>query len=173
MSTSPTPDARSGFSEPGPAGAARPFGELLDALAERSPAPAGGCAAGWAGALAAALLQMAAAFADDDAIVHRASELRNELLSAAQDDLESYPPVLEAMRRPADDPDRERALRAALDRANEAPLAIARAAAEVANLAATVAERSKPALRGDADTAATLAEAARRAAERLVELNAS
>ena len=53
-------------------------------------------------------------------------------------DLTSYAPVLEAERLPADDPERAGRLEAALGDASRAPLAIAEAAAETAELAAGV-----------------------------------
>ena len=150
--------------------AERPLGELLTALAERSPAPGGGCAAAWAGALAAALLEMAAAFAGADATAERARVLRMQLLEAGEAELRSYEPVLEATRAAATDPAR---LDAALSDASDAPLAIARASAEVAELAAEIAARSRPALAGDAVAGVLLAEAASRCAARLVEINLS
>jgi formiminotetrahydrofolate cyclodeaminase len=148
-----------------------PLAELLCALAERSPAPGAGCAAAWAGALAAALLEMAAAYAQLPAAAVRAPELRAQLLRAGEEDLRSYGPVLEAMRLPAGDRTRRRRLDEALDRASETPLAIARAATEVAELAAEVAAASTPALRGDATAGVLLAEAAARTGARLVEIN--
>ena len=75
----------------------------------------------------------------------------------------SYEPVLRATTPEA----RERAL----SEASDAPLAIARASAEAADLAALVLAESKPALKGDAAAGVLLAEAATRAAARLVEIN--
>jgi formiminotetrahydrofolate cyclodeaminase len=51
------------------------------------------------------------------------------------------------------------------------PLAIAEAALDVASLAAELAERGNPNLRGDAATAALLSEAAVRATANFVEIN--
>ncbi|MBV8942910.1 MAG: cyclodeaminase/cyclohydrolase family protein, partial [Solirubrobacterales bacterium] len=62
-------------------------------------------------------------------------------------------------------------LAAALSEASRAPLAIARASTQVAELAARIAEMSKPELAGDAIAAVLLAEASSRAAARLVEIN--
>jgi formiminotetrahydrofolate cyclodeaminase len=149
----------------------RPLAELLDALAERSPAPGAGVAAALAGALAAALLEMVAAFAGVETARTRAPALRAQLVEAGELDMRSYEPVLAAQRLRAGDPSRERRVDEALSRASEAPLAIMRAAAEVAELALEVWAQSKPALRGDAATAVLLAEAAARAAARLVEIN--
>ena len=57
------------------------------------------------------------------------------------------------------------------DRAAEIPLRIARAASDVSELAALVAEEGQPSLRVDAATAALLAEAGARAAAAIVEVN--
>ena len=139
------------------------FHQLLASLAERSAAPGAGSAVAWSGALAAGLLEMVALFAGLDDVAARGSALRGELLDAGERELHAYEPVLSAT---SDD---ER--RAALSAASDTPLAIARAAAEVAELAAEVTERSKPALKGDAAAGVLLAEAATRAAARLVEIN--
>jgi formiminotetrahydrofolate cyclodeaminase len=149
------------------------FTGLLESLADRTPAPGGGAAAAWTGAIAAALLEMSAKFADDDATARHGAELRQRLLAAAESDLESYVPVLAAFRRPREDPERQAELTAALQRASEAPRAIAAATGEIAEMAHQVASRSRPAVRGDALTAARLAEAAGQAARQLVEINNS
>jgi formiminotetrahydrofolate cyclodeaminase len=145
--------------------------ELLEALSQRTPAPGGGAASAWTGAVAAALVEMAAAYAELPDVGQRAAALRAELLRDGERELRSYEPVLEAQRLPEDDPGRAERLAAALSAASEAPLSIARACAAVAGLAADVAGRSKRSLAGDAIAAAVLAEAACRAAVRLVEIN--
>ena len=153
------------------ASAERPLAELLVDLADRTPAPGGGSASAWAGALAAALAEMVSRFADDPKAAAQAMALRAELLAAGELELTSYRPVLEAWRLPAQDPSREARLAAAFSEASQAPLAIARASTQVAELAARIAEMSKPELAGDAIAAVLLAEASSRAAARLVEIN--
>jgi formiminotetrahydrofolate cyclodeaminase len=143
----------------------------LDSLSARSPAPGAGAAAAWSGALAAALLEMTAAFAGADEIAARGSALQAELLEQGDRDLRAYEPVGAASRLGAADPSRGTRLREALSAASEPPLAIARATAEVVELAAAVAERSERGLEGDAATGVLLAEAATRSAARLVEIN--
>jgi formiminotetrahydrofolate cyclodeaminase len=149
------------------------LGELLDQIAARTPAPGGGAAAALAGATAAALVEMAAAFAAqrpaaDANIVNvreRAATLRQRLLELADVDVAAYAGVLEAR------PDRN-AVEAALVRAADPPLQIATAATEVTELA--IAAATAPGNRhllGDATAAGVLAEAAARAAARLVEIN--
>jgi methenyltetrahydrofolate cyclohydrolase len=147
--------------------------ELLTAVAERSPAPGAGCAIAWTGALAASLLEMASAYVGADALEAqtRAPELRAVLLQAGEAELSSYQPVLAAVRLARDDPSRDQRLKDALLAASVPPLAIARASAEVARLAAEVAAKSKPALTGDATAGVLLAEAACQSAARLIEIN--
>lgn len=152
----------------------RPLNELLDSLAADTPAPGGGAGAAWACALAASLVEMVAAFTQDERFTYvsdRARELRAEALTLADQDLDAYAQVLEALRLAKDDPERDGQLNAALSSAAEPPLAVAEAAAEVASLAAVLARTGNPHLRGDAITGATLAEAACRAAVSLVEIN--
>ena len=151
--------------------AERPLAELLAAVAARTAAPGGGSAAAWAGALAGALVEMAARFADAGEAAARAGELRAELLAAGERELTAYEPVLEARRLPGDDGSRAERLESALETASESPLAIARAATELAELGAAVAGRSKAALVGDAVSGVLLAEAACRASARMVEIN--
>jgi methenyltetrahydrofolate cyclohydrolase len=158
----------------------RTLAELLDRIAAQEPAPGGGIAAAWAGAIAAALVEMAAAVvlarsgpADERiaALRSRATGLRARQLELAEEDMRSYQPVLDALGLERGDPARAARLQAALSAAAEVPLAIAAAAAEVAELAADVAQAGSRQLVGDATAAAVLAEASTRAAVRLVELN--
>jgi formiminotetrahydrofolate cyclodeaminase len=147
------------------------FESLLTDLAAQTPAPGGGCASAWAGALAAALGEMVAGFVGDPQAGARATALRGELLAAGERELSSYAPALDAARLPKNDPSRKQRLDAALSEASETPLSIARASTEVAELAADIAARSTSAVAGDAIAAAVLAEASSRAAARLVEIN--
>src|SRR5919198_348548 len=77
----------------------------------------------------------------------------------AAEELHVYAAVLEVMREPAETSGRSERLDAALSDATDSPLAIARAAAEVAELAAEAARSGNRHLRGDAMTGALLAEA--------------
>jgi methenyltetrahydrofolate cyclohydrolase len=156
--------------------------DLLDAVAAQRPAPGGGCSAAWAGAFGAGLVEMAASFtlarpkyagvhhrmAD---MRHDAKVLRKRLLELAEADADAYEPVIAAMRMPERHPLRERRLEDAQSKAAEVPLATAEAAAEVAEHAAQTARVGNVHLTGDAITGALLAEAACRAAARLVEIN--
>lgn len=155
-----------------PSPSERPLGDVLGRLAARTPAPGGGAAAALVGSVAAALVEMAAGFAGTGGSGHeaRAAELRATLLTLAQRDEDSYPPVLTALKLPGDDPGRPEQVAAALSSAAAVPLQIADCAAEVARLAGEAAVGAGH-LAGDAATAAVLAEAACAAAALLVELN--
>jgi len=111
---------------------------------------------------------MAAAFSDREV-----PSLRETALALAERELSAYEPVLQAVRLPKDDPTRSERLDSALSAAADSPLEIARLAAEVENLARDLAARGNRTLEGDANTAAELASAARRAAARLAEINLS
>jgi formiminotetrahydrofolate cyclodeaminase len=149
--------------------------EILLRIEARTPAPASGSAAAIVCATAAALTGMVAAYQGETPAVagarERAAALRARALALAQLDISSYEPVLAALRLPGSAPEREAALARALVAAAEVPLQIAEAAAEVAELAAGLARGASSHALGDAATAATLAEAACRAAVALVEVN--
>jgi formiminotetrahydrofolate cyclodeaminase len=119
--------------------------------------------------MAAALVEMAAAFSDRP--VEPARSLRAEALSLGERELTAYQPVLDAMRMPKDDPERPERIAAASRAAAESPREIARVAGEVASLAEELVADGNPNLEGDANAALLLARAAREAAERLVEIN--
>lgn len=138
---------------------------LLADVAAPTPAPGGGSSAAVACALAAALVEMSAGGHE------RAAALRARALELADADLGSYAPVIEAQRLPADNPTRAERMQVALSEASEVPLAVAEVGAEVAELAAGLAHTGGRHLEGDASAGALLAEAATRAAARLVELN--
>jgi methenyltetrahydrofolate cyclohydrolase len=101
----------------------------------------------------------------------RAGELRERALALATRDLTSYQPVLEALRLPGSDPEREHCIARASSDAAQVPLQIAEVGAELAALAARCAGEGSRYLAGDAITGALLAEAACRAAVGLVEIN--
>lgn len=160
----------------------RALSELLDDVAAQSPSPGGGGCAAWACAMGAGLAEMAAAFtlarpryADVHermaAIRVQAGELRSRACELAEHDSEGYAPVLAALQLPPEHPERAQRLADALSAAAETPLAAAEVAAAVAELAAEVARTGNAHLTGDAVTGALLAEAACRAASRLVEIN--
>jgi methenyltetrahydrofolate cyclohydrolase len=150
---------------------------FLTALAADRPAPSGGAAAALGCALAAALVEMAAGLTraggdlDVEAIRQRASAARAAAADLADADPAAYAQVLAALALPRDHSERAQRLAGALSGAADVPLAIAREAADVAELAADLVGAGNPSLRGDALTGTLLAEAAALAAARLVEIN--
>jgi formiminotetrahydrofolate cyclodeaminase len=155
----------------------KPLDEFLAFVADATPAPGGGSSAAVTAALAAALVEMAAALPSSRAgaspsdragappsrVADQARALRARALRLAQEEMSSYAPVLEAR------DEHERSL--ALAAASEPPAQIAETAAEVAELGVEVASSASAAVRGDALTGVVLAEAAASAAFRLVEIN--
>jgi formiminotetrahydrofolate cyclodeaminase len=155
-----------------------PLGRFLDLVASREPAPGGGASAAVTVALAAALSSMSARFSTDHlaeapALAERAEQLRGEVLPLARADAAAYGRVLEAYRADSDKEGRRRRIREALSEAASVPLSIGEIGAEVAGIAARLAEDGNPNLRGDAVAAVELAGAGVRAAATLVELNVS
>ena len=152
-----------------------PLERFLDRIASAEPAPAGGSVAAVAVAMAAGLVAMAARLAHDwpkaSQVVERAEALRSTMSALALADEDAYTKVIEALRLPPDSPSRDTELAAALSGAADVPLAVAEAAAEVAVLAALVAQEGNDRLRGDALVAAELAEAGARGAAELVAIN--
>ena len=113
--------------------------------------------------LAAALLEMTAAFDTTpmgSACAVRAGALRDRALELADRELHSYEPVLEALRLPASDPERETRLASALAAASAAPLAIASVGAQLAGIAAETVDGVSDQLVGEAVVASELAEGA-------------
>jgi formiminotetrahydrofolate cyclodeaminase len=153
---------------------------LLDLLARRGPGPAVGSAAALVAATAAALVAKAArtstaVWDGASGAAAQAEALRHRTAPLAQADADAYAAAVERLDEPREpDPDRrDFQLGRALDAAAVVPMRIAAAAADIAALAAEVAERGNPNLRPDATGAALLAEAAARTAAHLVEVNLS
>ena len=153
-------------------------GDFLDGLAAARPAPGGGSAAALAVALAAALCAMTAELsarqlAQASQLAAQARGLLRRAAPLAQADADAYADVLIALRAPGhtDVRQREEQVSAALARASEVPLEVAELGDRVAALAADVADRGNPAVRGDALAAAQLAAAAARTAAALVQIN--
>jgi methenyltetrahydrofolate cyclohydrolase len=161
-------------------------GELTSRLASRDPIPGGGSAAAIAGAMGAALVGMVAELtigrpdaegydAELRSIRDAADELRVELLALAQTDAEAYDGVVRARRLPRSTDDERTARRVALDEAMraaaDAPLQVARRAAEVPQLATRVAAIGNPNAVSDAGFAAQLGSAAVRGAALNVRIN--
>jgi formiminotetrahydrofolate cyclodeaminase len=153
-----------------------PLAALLDALEAPAPSPCGGSAAALGGAMAASLVVLVCRTSTDwdeaPGIGAQAATLRSRLVELAEEDVRAYAAALEGLDAAGETQGgRDRLLGLALERAAEVPLAIAGAAADVAELAALAAEHGKPGLKPDATVGATLAEAAAASAARLVHVN--
>jgi formiminotetrahydrofolate cyclodeaminase len=149
--------------------------------------PGGGSVAASAGALAAALTQMVAGLtagrpryahvaAEMQHAADRASTLAAELTDLVRRDAAAFHAVSAAYRLPKGTSEaasmRAAAIESAMLPATQSPLEIARAGADVAELAADVAEHGNRNAVADAVVAALLAEAACRAAALTVRVNA-
>jgi methenyltetrahydrofolate cyclohydrolase len=155
-----------------------PLPALLEELAAPHPAPGGGSALAVALAAAAAVVEMAArvsaeTWPEGPGCAAQAAALRRRALDLAHVDAETYARALEVRAATADLPPERRdwEVGRAYAAAAEPPLALARAAADLADLARLVAEQAEPAVRPDAVAAQALAAAAARGARELVAVN--
>jgi len=153
------------------------LGEFLDLVAKRQPAPGGGAVAAVTVSVAASLVAMAARYSADlldggEALIDDAERLRAGAANLADDDAEAYGAVIAAWAASrGDERSRRQQVDAALTRAAGVALEVAELGAETARLAGRLAVEGKRDVRGDAATALLLAEAATRAAARLVAVN--
>jgi formiminotetrahydrofolate cyclodeaminase len=158
--------------------------ELLDTLASPEPAPGSGFVAAVAVAMAAGLVAMAARLSLSDwpearGAAAQAQSLRARVTPLAETNARAYIEAISALDQPfgSSQPrqpgteSRDEALARKLAKAADVPTQIGRAAADVAALAAAVAENGNPALRADVAVAAALAVAGARGAATLVEVN--
>jgi methenyltetrahydrofolate cyclohydrolase len=145
------------------AGPGESLESFLDRLASDRPAPGGGAAAALTGAASAALVAMvcrvtARHVTSENIIVSaidRTDALRLRLLELIRDDVEAYQALLEARRVSPDQ--RGPREQAALQRATVVPIEIARAAASVLELCASVVDIVRLTTVGDLAVAAALA----------------
>jgi formiminotetrahydrofolate cyclodeaminase len=154
----------------------RSLRELLDDVAARGRTPGGGSVAALVTALAAALLAKIArtstAWPDSRGVAAQAESLRDRAAPLAQATAEEYEAALQAREDEGESGERrDFALGRAYARAAEPPLQIARAAADVAELAVVVARNGDPAFHADAVIAALLAAGAACSAAELVGVN--
>jgi formiminotetrahydrofolate cyclodeaminase len=152
---------------------------LLEELAAPREVPGAGSALAVALATAAAVLQMAArlspeSWADAAGVAAQAESLRDRAAALVDDDAQAYRQALEA-RAAADEagtPDqRDWALGRVTAAAAEPPLALARLAADLAEVCAAAGARVEPRVHADVAAAAALAEAVARGARELVAAN--
>ena len=156
----------------------RPYLELtvaewFDELAAAQAAPGGGSALAFAVATAASVATMAARVSKNGGLVAQAETLRKRAEPLAQLDAETYEQALSARDAAKDLPGEHRdfEIGRAFARAAEPPLEIARAAADVAELAEELARVGDPKVRADAIAAAAIAAAAARGAVSMVAVN--
>jgi formiminotetrahydrofolate cyclodeaminase len=146
--------------------------EWLDELARSEGVPGGGSALAFAVTTAAAVLAMAARVSGLHGLVAQADALCARAAPLAQRDAASYAAALDA-RGAAEGRSEQRdwAIGRAFAAAAEPPLEIARVGADVAELAAQLAEVGDSRIRADAFAAAALGVAAARGAVELVRAN--
>ena len=160
---------------------------FLVTLASQSATPGGGSAAAIIGAMGAALVSMVCnltigkkKYADVEAemkeVLGKAEALRQRLTGMIQDDVKAFDAVMGAYGMPketdADKAAREKAIQAALKQATDVPLACARAAREVIDLAAVASDKGNLNVISDAGVAVLAAYAALRSAALNVLTNA-
>ena len=160
--------------------------DFIEQLASAQPTPGGGSASALAGAMAAAMVEMACnltigreKFRDVEAeltvVLGRATELREIMQAAVDDDTEAYDQVSQAYKlakgNDAEKAERTAAIQKALQYATEVPLRVARAAHETYQLATIAIQKSNPNVASDAKVAQLLADAARDGAIANVEIN--
>lgn len=149
--------------------------EFLEKLASAEPAPGGGGASAYAGALAAALAAMVGnlavgkpKYADEQegilASLDRLAQLRSELLGLVAADAEAYLPLNRAYRLPRETQQeqeaRQNAIQAALGPACDIPLQIMEACSKIIDEADYLAHHGSRLAVSDAGAAAVLARGA-------------
>jgi methenyltetrahydrofolate cyclohydrolase len=160
--------------------------DFIEQLASPQPTPGGGSASALAGAMAAAMVEMACnltvgreKFRDVEeelqVVLGRARDLRAVLMQGVDDDTLAYNAVAEAYKLPkaseSDKAARTEAIQKALQYASEVPLKVAQAAHEISQLAVIATQKSNPNVASDARVAVLLANAARDGAIANVEIN--
>jgi glutamate formiminotransferase/formiminotetrahydrofolate cyclodeaminase len=161
---------------------------FLDALASADPAPGGGSAAAFAGAMSAALVAMVARTTigkkkyvgveeEMQALILQAETLRTSLTLAVSQDADAFEAVMAAYRLPKEtireQDARQQAVKQATLRAAQVPLEVIEQLVQVLELAEVVAARGNLNAITDAASGAELAQAAIRSASLNVRVNLS
>jgi formiminotetrahydrofolate cyclodeaminase len=161
--------------------------QFLAALASQSATPGGGSAAAIIGAMGAALVSMvcnltigkkkyAEVEGDMKAVLAKSETLRRELIGMIEDDVKAFDAVMGAYGMPketdADKAARDQAIQAALKMATDVPLACARAARQVIDIAATASDKGNLNVISDAGVGVLAGYAALRSAALNVFTNA-
>jgi len=147
--------------------------EWLDELADSQGVPGGGSALAFAASTAAAVLTMIARVSEQPGLAAQAETLRARTLPLAQLDADTYEAALLARdtTEGLTPEQRDWKIGRAFAQAAEPPLEIARAGADLAELAAVLAESGDQRVRADALAAGVLAAAVVAGARQLVEVN--
>ena len=155
-----------------------PLGEFLDEVASPELVPGAGYSSAVTVAMAAGLVTMTArrsvqVWPEGAGAAAQAERLRKRVIPLAEQNVAAYRKAVGLLRGDelADGHHRDFELSRSLDEAARIPLAIGEAAADVAALAADVAEYGEPSVRADAATAGALALAGARGAAILIEVN--
>lgn len=161
--------------------------EFTKELSGTAPAPGGGAAAALAGALGVSLGCMTVslavgkkAYADQQSelkeLTDALQELRDKLLACADEDAKNFLPLMQVYKRPAstdaEKKERQAALEAALQKANETPLELMRLLVQGLTLIQRAAKIGNASAISDAGGGARLAVAAAEAASLNVLINA-
>ena len=160
--------------------------KFLDDLASSAPTPGGGSAAAIMGGMGAALVSMvcnltigkknyAEVEEDMKALLAQAESLRGRLTDMVKHDVDAFDGLMAAYGLPKDTDDqkatRSQAIQDSLKAATDAPLACARACADVIAFSLTAAEKGNRNVLSDAGVAALAAQAALRSAALNVDIN--
>jgi formiminotetrahydrofolate cyclodeaminase len=161
--------------------------QFLAALASQSATPGGGSAAAILGAMGAALVSMvcnltigkkkyAEVEGDMQAVLAKSETLRRKLIGMIEDDVRAFDAVMGAYGMPKESDEdkaaRGEAIQAALKLATDVPLACARAAREVIDIAATASDKGNLNVISDAGVGVLAGYAALRSAALNVFTNA-
>lgn len=158
--------------------------EFSRELAAKVPAPGGGGAAAYAGALAAALCSMAGVYtmgkeryaaseADVRRLVADAGALREELVGLVDRDARAFEPLARAYRMPRSDEGRQAAIERAMRGACEVPIQTIRCCARAIDLLEEMGAKGSHLMQSDVGCGAALAAGALRASYLTVLVNTS
>lgn len=158
------------------------FGQLLDALADRTPAPGGGAVAAAVGGLAAALAGMVTAYSlgkrtpeEHEPTLREAMDhlarARTDLLRLADADAEAYARLSEVMKMPKENPGRAEAFPGAVEAALDVPRAVLARCEEITDRLHTLAAIGNARLRSDLAIAALCTSAAAGSAVWMIRAN--
>ncbi|MCI0697977.1 glutamate formimidoyltransferase [candidate division KSB1 bacterium] len=160
--------------------------DFVDEVSRDTPAPGGGSIAALAGSLGAALAAMVAnlsigkpefdaKYDELNALAEKAQALKDQLLTAIDEDTQAFNAVLEAMRMPKDSPEQQAARREAMEagykHATQVPLRTAQLCREALNLCLAAAKAGNTAMMSDAGVGALVAYAGVKGAVYNVRIN--